>query len=90
MRAESTGLPRTSIDAHGALQFRFERARHGIRYVVQTAPTIGDWSDPEIYWDSHDPLATPPPVPVGTEQRIPIDTSSGPTGFFRLEVRETP
>ena len=47
MRAESTGLPRTSIDAHGALQFRFERARHGIRYVVRPPPTIGDWSDPE-------------------------------------------
>lgn len=64
--------------------FSFTRAQSTVRYVVESIPELGDWTDSGV-WDSS--AAPVDLVEVGEEQAVEID-ASGDQRFIRLNMSE--
>ncbi|MDP4643057.1 MAG: hypothetical protein NWS71_01300, partial [Opitutales bacterium] len=64
--------------------FSFMRAQSTVRYVVESIPELGDWTDSGV-WDSG--AAPVDLVEVGEQQDVDID-ASGPQRFIRLKMSE--
>ncbi|MGZ0708762.1 M12 family metallo-peptidase [Coraliomargarita sp. W4R53] len=85
---ESGGLPVSEINpSERKLVFSFRRGQQNVRYIVQSAADLTNWTNPDLEWDS---LASPAPldlVEVGEIQSVEIDMS-GTSRFVRLHVSE--
>lgn len=68
--------------------FHFDPALHDIRYRVEATPHPGEWSDPDVVFDS---LVDPPEEEWNSgilTLRLPIDPGQ-PRMFYRLRVSKT-
>lgn len=70
------------------LQWEFVREREGIRYIVESSGSLGDWSDAAVEWDSEsEPWNL---VPVGERQVVEVPVPADGRVFSRMEATESP
>jgi hypothetical protein len=70
------------------LQWEFVREREGIRYIVESSGSLGDWSDAAVEWDSESEPGNL--VPVGERQVVEVPVPADGRVFSRMEATESP